>query len=113
MRVDAKSIRCQSAFGALSKACRFVRAIGKPRDGSFPKRFQKALCKSVDKNLHAPSQEAAISASRSGTWPVPRWPPPIAGAADEHDAPVDPAYGKSRTAVASVVPSSKSAGNAK
>src|SRR5882762_8895373 len=32
------------------KAFTFVRSIGKAKDGSFPKRFQKALCKSVDKN---------------------------------------------------------------
>src|SRR5712664_2681555 len=52
MRVDAKSIRFESPpFWSMSKACRFVRSIWKPRDGSFPKRFQKALCKSVDKNL--------------------------------------------------------------
>lgn len=48
----AKRIHCQNAScWSVSKACKLVRSIGKSTDGDCSKYSQKALCKSVDKNL--------------------------------------------------------------
>src|SRR6202158_5067512 len=72
------------------------------------RRFSEALLKrSANPSIRtcATSQEAAIIGSPPGTWPVRRWPLPVASSTDEHDAPVGPRYGKSKIAVVSAVPS--------